>query len=377
MFKIFNKKQNFNNKIIFISPDINSGGAENILFNVAKTKSKNEILLISLTDIGYYGTILRKEGYRVYALNMKKNIFIFFKIFYLLILIIRFKPRIIQTWLYHANLIGGIAAKILGVSQIYWTIHHDFEYRNLYMMLEMRILVFLSYIIPNKIIYGSNPVKNNHVLNGYFREKSIVINNGVSTSKFRPIPEFRDSIRKDLNITEQCLLLGNISRYNPLKDHETLLKALKILKSKDVNFKCILIGQGLSKRNRELKIKVKNYGLDDNVILYGKTYKINKILNAFDINILTSKKECSPISLIESMSTGIPCISTNVGDAIELIGDSGWVVNTSDHKAIAKLIMNINLDKSILKIKSNIARKRVEEFYPVEKMINKYKILYR
>ena len=109
----------------------------------------------------------------------------------------------------------------------------------------------------------------------------------------------------------------------------------------------------------------------------GKTYEINNILNAFDINILTSKKECSPISLIESMSTGIPCISTNVGDAIELIGDSGWVVNTSDYKSIAKLIMDINLDKKILKIKSNIARKRVEKFYPIEKMINKYQKLYK
>ena len=377
MFKIFNKKQNCNNKIIFICPDINSGGAENIIFNLAKAISKNDILLISLTDIGYYGSILRKEGYKIYSLNMKKNIFVFFKIFYLLILIIRFKPRIIQTWLYHANLVGGIAAKLLGVKKIYWTVHHDFEYRNLYMMLEMRILVLLSYLIPDKIIYGSNPVKNNHVSNGYFREKSIVINNGVSTSKFRPVPELRDSIRKDLNITKKCLLLGNIARYIPLKDHETLLKSLKILKSKGLNFKCLLIGQGLSNENREFKIRIKKYGLEDKVILYGKTYEINNILNAFDINILTSKKECSPISLIESMSTGIPCISTNVGDAIELIGDSGWVVNTSDYKSIAKLIMDINLDKNILKIKSNIARKRVEKNYPIEKMINKYKKLYR
>ena len=238
-------------------------------------------------------------------------------------------------------------------------------------------MFFLSYIIPNKIIFGSNPVKNNHVANGYFREKSIVINNGVSTSKFRPIAKLRDSIRKDLNIDEDCLLLGNIARYNPLKDHETLLKALQILKNKDINFKCLLIGQGLSNKNKELKIKVKNYGLQDKVILYGKTHKINKIINAFDINILTSKKECSPISLIESMSSGIPCISTNVGDAIELIGDSGWVVNISDHKAIAKLIMDINLDKNVLKIKSKIARKRVEDFYPIEKMINKYEKLYR
>ena len=65
MFKIFNKKQNYNNKIIFISPDINSGGSENILFNLAQTKNKNDILLISLTDIGYYGSILKKEGYKI------------------------------------------------------------------------------------------------------------------------------------------------------------------------------------------------------------------------------------------------------------------------------------------------------------------------
>ena len=376
MFKIFNKKLNFNNKIIFISPDINSGGAENILFNVAKTKSRNDILLISLKDIGYYGSILRKKGYKIYALNMKKNFFVIFKILYLLILIIRFKPKVVHTWLYHANLIGGIAAKLVGVNKIYWTIHHDFEYRNLFMMLEMKILIFLSYIIPDKIIYGSNPVKKNHVLNGYFKEKSIVIENGVSTIKFREIPDLRDSIRKDLNITKDCLLLGNIARYNPLKDHETLLKALKILKIKGLNFKCILIGQGLSNKNTELKIRVEKYGLEDKVILFGKTYQINNILNAFDINILTSKKECSPISLIESMATGVPCISTNVGNAIELIGDSGWIVNISDHKSIAKLITNINLDKNILKIKSNIARKRVEDFYPLEKMINKYNKLY-
>ena len=129
-------------------------------------------------------------------------------------------------------------------------------------------------------------------------------------------------------------------------------------------------------KNTELKIRVEKYGLEDKVILFGKTYQINNILNAFDINILTSKKECSPISLIESMATGVPCISTNVGNAIELIGDSGWIVNISDHKSIAKLITNINLDKNILKIKSNIARKRVEDFYPLEKMINKYNKLY-
>ena len=61
-----------------------------------------------------------------------------------------------HTWLYHANLLGGIFAKILGVKKILWSIHHDFEFSDIFMMIEIRVLVFLSYFVPNKIIYWSN-----------------------------------------------------------------------------------------------------------------------------------------------------------------------------------------------------------------------------
>ena len=68
-------------KILFIAPDVGSGGAENILFNVIKERSKEEVFVVSLKEIGFYGKKLIKNGYKVYSLNMKKNIFIFFKVF--------------------------------------------------------------------------------------------------------------------------------------------------------------------------------------------------------------------------------------------------------------------------------------------------------
>ena len=82
MFNFLFRRKNFRTKLIFIAPDINSGGAENILFNVAKTLNKEDIVLISLTDIGFYGSKLKNYGYEFYALKMKKNIFAIFKFIY-------------------------------------------------------------------------------------------------------------------------------------------------------------------------------------------------------------------------------------------------------------------------------------------------------
>lgn len=376
MFNFLFRRKNFRTKLIFIAPDINSGGAENILFNVAKTFNKKDIVLISLTDIGFYGSKLKNCGYELYALEMKKNIFAIFKFLYLIIIIYKYKPLIVHTWLYRANLFGGVAAKIAGVKKIYWTIHHDFEYSNFLMMLEMKILILFSYFIPKKIIFGSDISKNNHILNGYSKDKSTIINNGVSTKIFKPNIKFRIDFRKALGIEEDCLLLGNIARYHPLKDHETLFRALQIVKNKGLKFKCILIGSGFTNKIKKIKERINYYELSQNLIIYGQTFKINEIINAFDINILTSKKECSPISLLESMSTGVPCISTNVGDASKLIMDAGWTVQISDFKSLAKLIKKIYLDKNIINIKSKKSRKRVEMFYRLEIMIEKYKALY-
>ena len=112
MLALWKKNENLHSRIIFIAPDINSGGAENILYNVAKNQNNKDITIISLTDIGFYGNKLKDRDYKIYALNMKKNLFLIIKLFYLIILIKKIKPKFVQTWLYHGNLIGGIAAKI-------------------------------------------------------------------------------------------------------------------------------------------------------------------------------------------------------------------------------------------------------------------------
>ena len=143
-----------------------------------------------------------------------------------------------------------------------------------------------------------------------------------------------------------------------------------------IKFKCILVGNGLDPKNLDLQYKLRNYDLLDKVILYGKSFEVEKLYNAFDVNILSSKKESFPMVLLEGMSSGIPCISTNVGDAKQIIGNSGWVVEVSDHKALASCIFTIAKNKNILKKNSYIARKRVIDNFSLEKMISNYSNLY-
>ena len=364
------------NKVLHIINSIDLGGAENIFFNLIKESNKSKLIIISLTSRGIYGEYLKKNGFKVFELNLKKNIFSFFGFIRLINLISKFKPQIVHTWMYHSNLIGGLAAKISGIKKIYWSIHHDYEYSNLLMMIEMKILLLLSYFVPNKLIYCSKSTKVNHINKGYKKKDTIVIENGVSTDIFKPNSKLRKKIRNELNINNNCLLLGNISRYHPIKDHDTLLKSLVKLKNYKVNFKCVLAGSGLNNKNIKLIKKISMHKLENEIILFGKCLEVYNLLNSLDLNILSSKSESFPLILIEAMSCGIPCISTNVGEAKKIIGNTGWIVEAENPEDLANCIYRIYTKKTLLKDKSNLSRKRVERLYKLEEMNRKYSSLY-
>ena len=138
----------------------------------------------------------------------------------------------------------------------------------------------------------------------------------------------------------------------------------------------MLIGDGLNNKNKMLVSKIRFFKLTDNIILFGKSYEINTIINALDLNILSSKKESFPMVILEAMSAGIPCISTNVGDAKTIIGNTGWVVKVSDPYSLAYTIRNISKDREKLKDYSFLAREKILKKYSIGKMIKSYKKLY-
>jgi glycosyltransferase involved in cell wall biosynthesis len=364
-------------RILHIITSLGDGGAERTLYKICKYNNINKHVVVSLTGPEKYYPLLKKIGVDTYYLNI--NIFtIFTKFFFILKLIKFYKPDIVQTWLIHADFIGGIAAKLCGVKNIIWNIRYTdlkFGKSKLTSIILVKILSYLSFFIPISIILNSKKAQKIYKIKGFDKKKFVFIPNGYDLSIFKPDRLQRKIFRKKLKIKNNIKLIGNIARYDPKKDHANLIRALNLLKLKNYNFLCILVGHKISKHNKELNSLIKKLELSDKIKLFGQSNNVLQILNAIDIYVQSSSfGEGFPNVVAEAMSCGIPCVVTDVGDASNIVGKTGQVVPPNSPEKLAKKIeQTIN---NINKRKYNNPRLRIRQHFTINKMINKYNKLW-
>ncbi len=374
----FSNKHKDKVDIMFVCNSLNLGGAEKIIYQIIENNNSYKKEIICLTNRGYYSNLLENLGIKITYLNLKINLFDILKIFKAYLLILRKKPTIIHSFLYHSDVIGSILGKLTFTKKILWSVHSDFiKSNNTFLRnIQVKFLSKISNFIPNKIIYCSKECLDNHVKYGYCRRKSLIIKNGVCTNKFFPRENSYYQIRKLLGIRKDSFLIGHIARFHPIKGHNLLLDSLEILKKENNNFKCLMIGTDINKNNQILKKQIKKNNLEENIILYGETKFPHKLINSFDINIISSVSESSSLVLLEAMASGIPTLATNVGPISKTIGQTGWVVKNKSAKDLAEKLKFIMKNKKHLKIKSLAARQRIIRLGSQDRMLKKYNFIY-
>ena len=112
-------------KILHIITSLLDGGAEGVLYRLCSNDKVNEHLVVSLRDQGKYGKLLSKNGIKIYTLNMKQGKFSIFAFFKLIKILKKEKVNVVQTWLYHADFFGGLAARLAGVNNLIWNVRHS------------------------------------------------------------------------------------------------------------------------------------------------------------------------------------------------------------------------------------------------------------
>jgi len=137
-----------------------------------------------------------------------------------------------------------------------------------------------------------------------------------------------------------------------------------------------MIGTNVDKKNIKLNKKIKNNNLEDNIILYGETKFPQNLINAFDINVISSISESSSLVLLEAMASGVPTLSTNVGEIRKIIGKSGWIVKNKSSKELAEKLKFIIKNNGNLKEKSLLTRKIILKKYSQIEMLKKYNLTY-
>ena len=354
-------------KIIHIITGLGDGGAENTLYKICKYDKINKHVVISLKDLGKYSSLLKKIGIKVY--HLKINFISINKFFNLIKLLKNLQGNIIQTWLIHGDLIGGLAAKFSGYNNIFWNIRFsnlELNRKNFTNILFIRLLSILSYFIPSKILVVSKSARQNCIALGYNKKKLKLIFNGYDLSILKP---------NKIKYKKKLPIIGKVARYAPMKDHMNLLQALSIIKSKNIDFLCILAGSNINKNNKKLMNQIKKLKLKNNVKLEGSCKDIKVFMNRIDLYVQSSKYgEGFPNVIAEAMACETPCVVTNVGDANFIVGKTGWVVPPMNPSALSNSIKKtfFLLSKKNWKERCRSARSRVSENFSIDKMIQSY-----
>jgi glycosyltransferase involved in cell wall biosynthesis len=364
-------------KILHIITGLSNGGAEAVLYRLTTNDHKNTHEVISLMDEGVYGELLTRAGIRVYALHMPRGRLSIKGVIYLYQLVRSIKYDVIQTWMYHADLIGGLVARIAGAKIVVWGIRGPFDRKktSFFSTVIIYLCAFFSRWVPIAIISNSEHASEVHRKVGYAPNKLVNIPNGYLFNQFRPDESAKSKLLLELNLNPDIVLIGMVARFDPYKDHETLFEALSILARNGRLVTCLLVGTGMSMTSQPLAYLIKKNSVQHLVKLLGPRFDIPKIMAALDVHVLSSSAESFPNVLAEAMACGTPCVTTNVGDAALIVGNTGWVVPHSDASALAGAIqaaLEEMKDSSKWEVRKGACRNCVVESYSLDKMIESY-----
>lgn len=366
-------------KIFHIITGLNNGGAEGVLYRLCKYDTKHKHVVISMMDEGKYGSMLKDAGIEVYCLNMKPGRVSLSGLWQLFKLLRMHKPDVVQTWMYHADLIGGVIARLAGVKHVFWNVRHttlEPGQSKRSTIWVAKACAFVSGWIPKKIIYCAHEAKTVHEALGYKQGKAEIIGNGYDLAQFSIDAEWRIAFRTELKLAHDDTLIGMVGRFDAQKDHANLVRALGLVRKAGYNFKVALIGKDLDANNQPLLNHIGVNQLTENVILLGQRNDIPAVMNGLDLHVLSSSSEGFPNVLAEAMACGTSCVTTDVGDAALIVGDVGWVVPPKDSQALAKAIMQALEEKQYNHQawleRKDVCRNRIVENFSIEKMIVAY-----
>ncbi|MCV6795255.1 glycosyltransferase [Achromobacter ruhlandii] len=328
--------------VVHVITGLGQGGAESVLWRLATFPGQEvEHIVVSLTDDGIYGERLRAAGVTVHALGMPRGRITLGGFMALRRLIAGARPDAVQTWMYHADLIGGLAARLAGVRAVAWGIRNSgahLERSSRSARMVLRACALLSGVLPGAIVCAAQDAAERHAAKGYRRDRMVVISNGYDLSRYAPDAAARARVRAQWGLDGDVPVIGCVARWDPLKDHANLLRAVAALvrDGRDAGLRCVLVGRGMTIDNPELMALVDKLGLRERLVLAGPSDDVPAVMNGLDLHVLSSCAEGFPNVVAEAMACGVYCVVTDVGDAAYIVGDTGVVVPPEQPEALAR-----------------------------------------
>ncbi len=366
-------------KVLQVVSNMDCGGIENFIINMYDQAVKQDIqfdfiYLNSEKKEYFFDKHIKENGGKIFTVGSLKikNFFI----------IVRKIKKIIKEngpyealhiHTFYSCGIVALMARIAGAKKIITHSHTTKDnkakngiFRKAYRLIsKILIMLFSDY----KVACGKEAGKALY-LNNNFK----VINNGIPIEKFNDI--FEDELVNEknfLSLSENEKVIIHVGNFFDVKNHEYIIKIAEDLKKRKNKFKILLLGDGELKENIRLKVNEKN--LQDNVIFVGLVDNVYKYLLLSDVFILPSKYEGFPVSLIEAQAAGLSCVVSNVIDPkVNLeINDFFFInINNEDVKLWSDTIEKCSKKRSLEYSLKKICELKMDSKSSVDELFNIY-----
>lgn len=356
--------------VLLVTTCLEVGGAEKVVCNLADSLDKRGYRVKVVYLKGQVRLKPQSSKVGIECLDFE-NIFAGVSaIFRLKKIIKEFKPDVVHSHLFHANLLCRLSRILTKIPKLITTAHNSNEEGD-YRMLLYRLTDHLTDMTTNvsqeavDVFISEKAVRKNRI---------VCIHNGIDTNKFSYQSQSRRVIFDELGIAETTKLLVAVGRLDPAKDYPNLIKALSLLKTGNVHL--VIVGSGPLKESlRKLTL---NLNLEKKITFFGLRYDIPEIMSAADLFILSSAWEGFGLVVAEAMACERNVIATDCGGVKEVVGECGVVIPSKNSSMLASAI-DSGLFVESLRLEENgkLARDRIISLYSLESTTEKYMSLYK
>lgn len=368
--------------IAHVITDLEIGGAELMLARLLEQPAEGEAaraIVISLSTIGPIGRRLQEQGVPVFALGLQGAASFPRGLAALVSRLRRERPAIVQTWLYHADLLGGLAARICGIPVV-WGIRCTAIPQAWWSGTAwlVRLCAMLSRFVPARIVCCAQAARRAHEEMGYAPRKLVVIPNGYRFDELQVPADEAGRARAEFGFARDDVVIVTVGRFDPLKDYATFVRAAGLVCRQAPEVRVLMLGRGIDRSNRQLATWIEETGWASRFLLLGERPDVPRCLAAADVFCLSSTHEGFPNVVVEAMAAAKPCVVTRAGDAALILGDAGEAVpaGAADELAAALLAMahRSPLEREAI---GRRGRSRVEQLYEIGAVRRQYDRLYK
>lgn len=355
-------------RILHVISGLGTGGAESFLVALATRLQTRgfEQSVVSVSAGGANVERLVAAGIPVTELGVRGALGAIRSYKPLRDIVARERPDVIQGWMYHGDLFATAMHALGGKSsRLFWNIRCS-DMRLEDYSLQLRMVVKACARLSNRpdvIIANSRAGGNVHVAAGYRPRRLEIIPNGIDTQRFRPDRGSRAQVRAELKLGQFEPIIMHVARVDPMKDHLTLLEATESLRGATL----ILAGKGTEAMSGR-----------QGVIGLGERSDVPRLLSAGDIIVSSSAYgEGFSNAIAEGMSAGLVPVATDVGDAREIIGETGSIVPVRDAPALRKALDAVLAIGSAERTQQGLAaRERIERRFSLQGAVDRFAELY-